>query len=90
MQVSRLGNDLVVHLSTEIVEMLHLKEGDSIEIASLDRYSFKLERRMTREEAQKTLDELSVSLPADYKFDREELHEREGMKRWNTRENTDR
>ena len=82
MQVSRWGEDLAVKLPVELVEALGLKEGDHVDVAASNSFSFTVKRKITREEASKALEALPrYPIPADYKFDREELHERAWMKR---------
>lgn len=76
MQVSRWGNSLAVRLPAKLVEELHLKVGDEIEIGVAGARNFELKRKMTREEAIESLRRLSRPLPEGFRFDREKAHER--------------
>ncbi len=76
MQVSKWGNSLAVRLPKAVVEALRLKEGDEIEITVAGAREFEVSRDRKREEALKRLRALKRPLPAGFKFDREEAHER--------------
>jgi antitoxin MazE len=78
MHVAKVGEENAVRLPDEVVEALGLKPGDevSIRISGPREIEIGSNRRMTREEALQRIRELSRPLPPDYKFDREELHER--------------
>ena len=77
MQVSKWGNSLAVRLPAAVVEGLELKEGDEIEISITGKGEFKVDRDRSRERAIESLRRLARSLPAGFKFDREELNGRE-------------
>ena len=47
MQVAKWGNSLAIRLPRSVVEVLGLKEGDSIEIHVADRRSFAIEKAPT-------------------------------------------
>jgi antitoxin MazE len=76
MQVAKWGNSLAVRLPKELVAALHLKEGDELKIRVEDTRSFRVARDDSRQEALKKLRALKWNIPADFKFDREEAHER--------------
>jgi antitoxin MazE len=76
MQVSKWGNSLAVRLPKAVVEALKLKEGDDVEITIAGSRHFEVGRDRRREEALKRLRALQRPLPAGFKFDREEAHER--------------
>jgi antitoxin MazE len=76
MKVAKWGNSLAVRLPAELVETLKLKEGDEIELGVAGARAFAVERKMTREEAIKSLRKYRGTVPADYKFDRDEANER--------------
>ncbi len=80
MQVARWGEDLVVRLPEDLVSALALKEGDEVQVV-VNR-QVQSEPVMSREEASRVLDEAAVKLPPDWKFDREEAHERAWMWRF--------
>jgi antitoxin MazE len=76
MQVAKWGNSLAIRLPAAVVEVLALKEGDEIEIRVADARQFEVSRKPSREELIKRLREFRGSLPADFKFDREEANAR--------------
>ena len=76
MRVAKWGNSLAIRLPAAIVELLELKEGDEIEIRVADGREFDVSRKPSREELVKRLREFRGSLPADFKFDRDEANAR--------------
>lgn len=77
MQVSKWGNSLAVRLPAAVVKALKLKEGDHIDIQVAGKRKLSVGRDPIREWALKEMERLSVPLPPDFKFNREELYERE-------------
>ena len=75
-QVAKWGNSLAVRLPQAVVEALKLKEGDEIEITVAGMRRFEVGRDRRREEALQRLRALRRSLPAGFKFDRDEANER--------------
>lgn len=76
MQVSKWGNSLAVRLPAKLVEQLGLKEGDEVDIVAAEPGVLKLDRRPTPDELFERLRELRGTVPADFKFDREEANRR--------------
>jgi antitoxin MazE len=76
MNVGKWGNSLAVRLPKELVEALGLKEGDELKLTPKGRRHAEVERDMSREEALAKLRKFRGLIPADFKFDREEAHER--------------
>jgi len=76
MQVAKWGNSLAVRLPAAVVEALGLKEGDDIEIHVAGARSFEIEEAPTPQELLASLRKFRGRLPADFKFDRLEAHER--------------
>ena len=76
MQVSRLEDGLAVRLPDSVVEELGLKEGDEVGVYRVPSPAVDDDPEKRREEAMRFLDSLSRPFPPDYKFNREELHER--------------
>jgi antitoxin MazE len=76
MQVSKWGNSLAVRLPSPVVEALDLKEGDQIEIHIEGDRRFRVSRDTSRKRAMDRLRKLRRPLPAGFRFDREEAHER--------------
>lgn len=74
MHVSKLGDTYAVVLSEETLKRLGLKEGDEVEVRPAPAPSaVSSEERI---EALHALRKYRGSLPAGYKFNREELYER--------------
>jgi antitoxin MazE len=78
MKVAKWGNSLAVRLPQEVVERLCLKEGDEIELRAANDAVYEVARKPTPKELFDRIAHLRGTMPADYKFDREELHERGG------------
>ncbi len=77
MQVSKWGNSLAVRLPAKLVQDLGLKEGDEIDIhAVAGKTALEIEKKPSRQELLERLRLLRGTIPADYKFDREEASER--------------
>ncbi len=76
MNVGRWGNSLAVRLPKDVVEALGLKEGDAVKITAKKPRRLEIERDLTREEALEKVRLLQRPLPAAYRFDRDEAHER--------------
>jgi antitoxin MazE len=75
MQVSKWGNSLAVRLPAAVVKALELREGDEIEIHVKGSRELEVARDPSRLEALERLRELSKTLPAGFKFNREEIYE---------------
>ncbi len=76
MQVAKWGNSLAVRLPQSVVEVLGLKEGDSIEIHVVGPRSFEIGKPPTPRELLARLRKYRGRLPAGFKFDRLEVHQR--------------
>ena len=76
MRVAKWGNSLAVRLPAAVVEALTLKEGDDIEIHVAGARTFEVARRPQARELLMRLRKFRGRLPADFKFDRLEAHER--------------
>jgi antitoxin MazE len=70
MQVAKWGNSLAVRLPVAVVEALHLKEGDQIEIRIAGSRTFEVQRDRTRDRALARLRQLRRPLPPGFTFDR--------------------
>jgi antitoxin MazE len=77
MQVSKWGNSLAVRLPATVVEALEIKEGDDIEIVVSEARKFEIRKSPGARELLQKLRKLRGKLPADFKFDRDELSERQ-------------
>jgi antitoxin MazE len=76
MQVSKWGNSLAVRLPAAVVEALDLKEGDEIEISVAGKRDFKVARDRSKERALEQLHKMKWFFPHEFRFNREEIHER--------------
>ena len=77
MKVAKWGNSLAVRLPKDVVDKLGLKENDEVRIETGAReQTLVVERDMTREEALARLRRHRGMIPADFKFNRDEAHER--------------
>ncbi|SDV46538.1 AbrB/MazE/SpoVT family DNA-binding domain-containing protein [Chitinasiproducens palmae] len=77
MQVAKWGNSLAVRLPASVVEALELKEGDDIEIYADRCGAFSVSKIPTVAERIERLRKFRGRLPADFKFDRESLDDRD-------------
>lgn len=75
MQVSKWGNSLALRLPAAIVEALEIKEGDNIEIVVSESRKFEVRKSPGARELLQKLKKFRGKLPADFKFDRDELSE---------------
>jgi antitoxin MazE len=76
MFVSKWGNSLAVRLPASVVKVLKLEEGDDIEITVTGNKSFAVEKKPLSTEVISRLRKYRGKMPADFKFDRFETHER--------------
>ena len=76
MQVSRWGNSLAVRIPAAVAEAMNLREGDDIEIEVAGPRTFALSRKPGTRELLARLRRYRGSLPADFRFERLEAHER--------------
>ena len=76
MQVAKWGNSLAIRLPSAIVETMGLEAGDHVEIVLLDDRTMAIQRDPARRAALERLRGLKRPLPAGFRLDREELHER--------------
>lgn len=76
MQLCKWGNSLAVRIPASVVEALALREGDDIEIVVSDARSFGITKKPGNNELLARLRKFRGSLPADFKFDRDEANAR--------------
>ena len=77
MQVAKWGNSLAVRLPAAVVEAMTLNEGDEVEILIAGKRTFEIKKRPGARELLLRLRRFRGRIPADFKFDRLEAHERE-------------
>ena len=76
MKIARWGNSLAVRLPRSVVEALDLKAGDHIDIEIAGARAWELTKSPTAAELLARLRKYRGRLPAGFKFDRLEAHER--------------
>lgn len=76
MQVAKWGNSLAVRLPAAVVEALDLKPGDNIEIHVRGDRSFAIDKAAGARDLLARIRKYRGRLPADFKFDRAQAHER--------------
>ena len=79
MQIGRWGNNLAVRLPKALVDRLNLREGDEIDLAPIEAaleaaHASGAQKR--REQALADIASARWTLPADWKFDRDEANAR--------------
>lgn len=78
MKVAKWGNSLAVRIPASVANALELKEGDDVKVSVAEKGTvFEVAKPMSREEAIKSLRQFRGRLPADFKFNRDELYERD-------------
>lgn len=77
MQVSKWGNSLAIRLPSVVVEALGLKEGDDVTLSAAGKRALAIEKTPGTKELLTRLRKYRGRLPADFKFDRLEAHERD-------------
>jgi antitoxin MazE len=80
MKVAKWGNSMAIRLPASVVQSLELKEGDEIEITVAGNRAFEVSQDQRRLEALEMIRKLRRPLPPGYKFNREELYDREVLK----------
>ena len=76
MRVAKWGNSLAVRLPKSVVDALELEEGDNIAIMIRGKREFVVERDRSREHALNKLRAFRGKLPAGFRFERDQAHER--------------
>ena len=94
MKIGKRGNSLAIRIPAEIVNRLNLKPGEEMEVTVTGEHQFEVRRMVESEseedrvkrrlEAIEKIRSMQVALPADYVFNREEIHERDWMRRFKT------
>jgi antitoxin MazE len=76
MKIARWGNSMAVRIPKDVMDELGLSLGDEIELEAGRVGVLKVNRQRTREEALANLRRLRGTMPAGFKFDREEANAR--------------
>jgi len=77
MKVAKWGNSLAVRLPAAVVEALQLQDGDDIEIHVEAPRVLTVMKKPDIEEMFARVRKLRGAMPKDFKFNREELYERD-------------
>jgi antitoxin MazE len=77
MKIGKRGNGLAIRIPAAIVNELNLKPGDEMQITVTGEHQFEVIRDRRRLEALEMIRKMSVALPDNYLFNREEIHERQ-------------
>jgi antitoxin MazE len=76
MQVSKWGDSLAVRLPKKLVDDMGLKAGDEIDVVSTAEGKIIVKKIRRRKQALENMHARQWTLPADYRFDRDEANER--------------
>jgi antitoxin MazE len=85
MHLGKWGRSLAVRIPAALVDELALKEGDSIDMDVLGAALRSAQETAVRARRDAALEEIRkgrISLPPDWKFDRDEANWRPAMDRW--------
>jgi antitoxin MazE len=76
LKFSKWGNSIAVRIPAEVVAKLGISPDQEAHLKVTGEYSFEITRDRRREEAIERMRSMRFELPADYVFNRDELHER--------------
>ena len=77
MKIAKWGNSLAVRIPADVVNALELKEGDEVQVHVAEQgRAFEVQKELTAEEALIAIRKYRGLMPKDFKFNREEAHER--------------
>lgn len=76
MQISKWGNSLGLRLPAGLVKALDLQPGDECEVVARGAHGFEVRVQPGVRERLAGLRRLRGRVPADFRFDREQAHER--------------
>jgi AbrB family looped-hinge helix DNA binding protein len=92
MKIGKRGTGLAIRIPAAIAKKLNLKPGDEMqitvtggqkfEVCKMEKPESEADGMKRRLEAIEEMRKMSVSLPADFVFNREEIHERDWMRRF--------
>ena len=81
MKFAKWGNSIAFRVPAEVVAKLGISANEEAQIKVTGEYSFEVTRDRRRQEAIEAIRRLAKPLPPGYKFNREEIHERDWMRR---------
>lgn len=76
MKIAKWGNSLAMRIPADVVRELGLTEGGTVEVNALSGGRLELRKDDRRTIWLTKIDAMARSLPAEYKFDRDEANER--------------
>lgn len=76
MKVAKWGNSLALRLPATVVDILDLKEGDEVSVRVAGSYEIDVARDTSADDWLMRLRRFRGTLPADFKFDRDEANAR--------------
>lgn len=76
MKLAKWGNSLAVRIPAEVVAKLGIAPNEEVQIKITGEHSIEISRDRRRQNAIEKMRSMSFTLPDDYVFNREELHER--------------
>lgn len=76
MKFAKWGNSIAVRIPADVVAKLGISPNDEAKIKVTGESSFEIVRNRSRQEAIEAIRKLRRPLPAGFKFNREEAHER--------------
>lgn len=76
MRIAKWGNSLAIRLPKDLIEALSLKAGDELEIVDATRQRLAVAKDERRKNAIENMRARRWTLPADYRFDRDEANSR--------------
>ncbi len=75
MKVAKWGNSLAIRIPAEVVDKLGLSENEEADVRVTGEHSFEVVRDRRRQEAIETIRRLRVTVPVDFKFNRDEIYD---------------
>lgn len=76
MKVAKWGNSLAIRIPKDVAAAMGIKEGDKVALEAGGNSVLRIDRELTQEEAIRSLRRFRGTMPADYKFDRDEANAR--------------
>lgn len=73
--MAKWGNSLAIRIPAEVVDKLGLSENEEADVRVTGEHSFEVVRDRRRQEAIETIRRLRVTVPVDFKFNRDEIYD---------------
>ncbi len=83
LKFAKWGNSIAVRIPAEVVAKLGISPDEDAQIRVTGDHSFEVTRDLRRQDAIEAIRKLARPLPPDYKFNRDEIHDRGMMRREN-------